>query len=182
MHMLHANLDYSADPYLYLTDEPINVLSIFDDLKYDRSDFDGLSPSMRRYAVKQLAELGFKQTSGRVLEHAEDDVRCIMPKPSVLGASPFDIERYNPKRQQDYYLLTPTQTAALLINHFPLKDSLDRILELVVRHPINLFKIKDHLESNTIHEEFAQAIPHIKYKQRLAVESPPLCKMKCLKI
>ena len=46
---------------------PTRILSVFDDLNYDRSDYDGLSPGMRGYATKELGKLGFNQKSGRCL-------------------------------------------------------------------------------------------------------------------
>ncbi len=178
--MIYAAFEHNADPYLYLPEKPLKVISVFDDLKYDRSDFDGLSPAMRRYVVKTLGSLGFKQKSGRVIAHAEHDIHCIMPKPSTLGASPFDVTRYTYKRERDFYVLTPTQTACIMVDRFPLQEAVDRIAALVSRQPINLFKLQDFLDARQAHQRFSEAIPYLKYKQRVAVEAQPLCHMKSL--
>ena len=167
--------------HIYLCEPPFNIISIFDDLKYDRSDMDILSPSMRRHIVNMLKPLGFKQTSGNILLHKEKDVKCIIPKSHALGASPFDITRYTPKREQDYYLLTPTQTACQYVDNCSVEDAVEYIGKLVAKHPINVFKLCDYLETNETHQQFLRAIPHIKYLQRIAVESEPLCRMRSLR-
>ncbi|WP_171126013.1 MULTISPECIES: hypothetical protein [unclassified Ruegeria] len=102
---------FSAGPYFQITVEKLGLLSVFDDLKYDRADVDMVSPAMRKHVVGKLGPLGFHQTSGTVLEHAEADMRVHIPKFHALGAPPFDIARYTEKRPQDYCLLTPTQVA-----------------------------------------------------------------------
>ena len=170
-----------ADPYIFASEKPFNILSIFDDLRYDRSDVDILSPSMRRYIAKLLASQGFKQKSGSVFQDKARDIRCIIPKTHALGASPFDITRYSPKREQDYYILTPTQTACQFVDRCSLEEAVEKIGALVAKHPINLLKLQDYLEDKEKHKEFLAAIPHIRYLQRIAVESEPLKRLRSLK-
>jgi hypothetical protein len=81
-------------PYMCVADAQLRLISIFDDLKYDRADIDMISPAMRNYAVTKLGQFGFKQTSGNMLQHEEASIRCLIPKFHALGASPFDITRY----------------------------------------------------------------------------------------
>ena len=52
--------------YMTLADDTLNLISIFDDLKYDRADADMMSPAMRRHGIQNLAKLGFRQTSGTI--------------------------------------------------------------------------------------------------------------------
>ena len=40
----------NGDPYLQIADEKLRLLSVFDDLKYDRADADMMSPAMRTHA------------------------------------------------------------------------------------------------------------------------------------
>lgn len=167
-------------PYLYLADSNLKIVSVFDDLRYDRSDADMLSPAMRSHLVQKLKPLGFKQISGNVLENKELDIRCLMPKSHALGASPFDITRYTPKRDQDVYLLTSTQTACQFVDHYNLQDAVEKISQLIAKQPINLYRLMDYLEPKPAHQNFLQAIGHLKYVQRVAVESEPLCHMRAL--
>lgn len=167
-------------PYLHVADRKLNILSVFDDLRYDRSDADLLSPAMRKHVVKVLSELEFKQTSGTVLKHKTSDLRCIMPKFHALGASPFDITRYADKRPQDFYVLTPTQTACQFIDNYALEEAVELIKSLIVRQPINLFRLMDFLERKPSHEAFRAAIGHLKYVQRVALQEEPLRSMRSL--
>ncbi|WP_170790517.1 hypothetical protein [Ruegeria lacuscaerulensis] len=171
---------FSAEPYFQIADEKLGLLSVFDDLKYDRADVDMISPAMRHHVVGKLGPLGFRQTSGTVLEHAEADMRGHIPKFHALGASPFDIARYTEKRPQDYCLLTPTQVACQYVDHYELDDAVQRIEALIAKHPINLLKLADYLEGKSKHRAFREVLGHIKLKQRIAVESEPLCRRRSL--
>lgn len=166
--------------YMMLADTTLNLVSIFDDLKYDRADADILSPAMRRHALEKLKRLGFRQTSGTVLEHPGSGTRCHMPKFHALGASPFDITRYTPKGPRDYYLLTPTQTACQYIDNYDHGDAVARVKELVQKQPINLYRLMDYLERKPAHESFHDAIGHLRLVQREAVESEPLQRRRAL--
>ncbi len=171
---------FSAEPYFQIADETLGLLSVFDDLKYDRADADMISPAMRKHVVGKLGPLGFRQTSGSVLEHAEADMRVHIPKFHALGASPFDIARYTEKRPQDYCLLTPTQVACQYVDHYELDEAVQRIEALIAKHPINLLKLADYLEGKPKHRAFREVLGHIKLKQRIAVESEPLCRRRSL--
>ena len=172
--------DSAISPYVLLADSELRLISIFDELKYDRSDADIISPAMRMHLVKSLQSFGFKQTSGTVLTNKEKDVRCLLPKFHALGASPFDITRHTKRRTQDYFALTPTQTAGMFIDHYPLQEAVSRIEALVQRQPINLFKLADFLEHKETHDAFQEAIGYLRRVQREAIESPALRHVRAL--
>jgi len=161
-------------PYMCVADSQLRLISIFDDLKYDRADIDMISPAMRNYAVTKLGQFGFKQTSGNVLQHEGTSIRCLIPKFHALGASPFDITRYTKRGNHDFFILTPTQTACQYIDFYALSEAVDRIKGLIIRQPINLYKILDYLERKPLHTEFASAIGHLRLIQREAIASEPL--------
>ncbi|MEM6548009.1 MAG: hypothetical protein AAF713_09730 [Pseudomonadota bacterium] len=167
-------------PYLYFVPSSLGILSVFDDLKYDRADADMLSPAMRQHAIKTLGRLGFRQKSGTVLEHRGSATRCLIPKFHALGASPFDITRYTARGERDFYLLTPTQTACAFVDTSPLDEAVAQIGALVARQPINLYRLMDYLERKPAHKDFMKAIGHLKYLQRMAVESEPLRRRRAL--
>ncbi|MFC3613938.1 hypothetical protein ACFORG_09235 [Lutimaribacter marinistellae] len=178
-HTLASDTDFG--PYFLVADSALRLFSVFDDLRFDRADADMLSGPMRRHAVERLGRFGFRQVSGTVLEQAETGARAIMPKWHALGASPFDIARYTPRRAEDWYILTPTQTACQFIDAYPTDEAVDRIKALVVRQPINLLRIMDFLERRPEHDAFRAAIGHLKYVQREAVESEPLRRRRALR-
>lgn len=162
------------DPYLAVIAPPLRLVSVFDDLKYDRSDLDMVSGPMRRRALKRLAPLGFRQVSGSVIENRDEDIRFLLPKFRALGASPFDATRDTARRAQDYFILTPTQTAAMIVDSCSHEEAVERIKALVVKHPINLFRLFDFLERKPKHAAFRAAVGHLKFVQREAVEREPL--------
>jgi len=161
-------------PYMLLADAELNIFSIFDDLRYDRSDADMMSPPMRRHTVEKLGKLGFRQTSGSVLHNRPRDIFCYIPKPQVLGASPFDVTRYTPKRHKDYFVLTPTQTACRLIDTYPCELAVEKVISLIWKQPINLYRLLDYLENKPAHDAIRPALGFFKSEQRKAVQSEPL--------
>lgn len=162
------------DPYLFVADSGLRLISVFDDLTYDRADMDMMSGPMRRRVLKRLAPLGFHQISGNLLQNKEADVRAHLPRFRALGASPFDAMKDTVRRAQDYFILTPTQTACQIVDHYDRDQAVEKIKALVVRHPINLLRLSDYLERNDTHEAFLAAIGHLRYVQREAVEREPL--------
>jgi hypothetical protein len=170
-----------TDPYLSVADADLRLISVFDDLRYDRADLDMVSPSMRRRALNRLVPLGFKQISGLMMENKAEDIRILLPKFHALGASPFDATRHTSRRAQDYFILTPTQTACQIIDAYPLDEAVDRIKALIVKHPINLYRLFDYLERKPEHQAFKGAIGHLKFVQREAVEKEPLKSRRALR-
>ncbi len=166
--------------YMMLADARMNLFSVFDDLKYDRSDVDMMSPGMRRHAIEKLGQAGFKQVSGRVLHNEAEDIRCLFPKFHALGSSPFDITRYTPKRARDYYILTPTQTACQIIDAYGLEEAVSKLEALVHLQPVNVFKLRDYLEDRAAHREFEPLVGHLMAVQKEAVASDPLCRRRAL--
>lgn len=164
----------NADPYLCIADKELQLISIFDDLKYDRADLDMVAGPMRRRALEKLKPLGFVQISGSVFENKADDVRCILPKFRALGASPFHATRDTSRRPQDYFILTPTQAACQIIDTHPLNKTVELLEALVIKHPVNLLRIFDYLEANAAHEAFREAIGHLTRIQREAASKEPL--------
>jgi hypothetical protein len=173
--------DLAEDPYLMLADPAWRLVSVFDDLRYDRADMDMMTGPMRAYATRRLAPLGFRQATGSILENPALDIRMHIPRFRALGASPFDAVRDTPRRAQDYYLLTPTQTAAHIVQHHPVEAAVERIKTLVARQPVNLLRLSDYLEQRRDHQGFLRAIGHLKYVQRMAVESEPLSRRRALR-
>lgn len=166
--------------YMFVADEDFGIISVFDDLNYDRADADILSPAMRRHVIEKLIEIGFRQTTGNELKQATTGIRCIMPKAYTLGASPFDITRYMNKRQSDFYILTPTQTACHYITHYSLEDAVEHIKALISRHPVNIEKLVDSLEQSQIHQAFRGSVTELRQVQRHAIATEPLSRLKPL--
>ncbi|MBO9451739.1 hypothetical protein J7426_15805 [Tropicibacter sp. R16_0] len=180
MALTEALVGLKRDPYIKLADAELRIISVFDELRYDRADMDVLSGPMRAHAVDKLAPLGFRQVRGSSFLHDETGIRVLMPKSHALGGSPFDIARYTPRGQWDYYLLTPTQAACMMIDAYSTMKAVERIKGLIKTQPINILRIADYLEKTETHTAFESAIGHLKYVQREAVESEPLRRRRAL--
>ena len=103
--MIRENFGKIEDKYLLLTDEPLNIISIFDELRYDRSDIDMLSPGMRQHITNKLKTIGFKQKSAKLLISEDKKFRCHLPMNHALGSSPFHATDYLGKKDGDYFVL-----------------------------------------------------------------------------
>ncbi|CUI29775.1 hypothetical protein [Cognatishimia activa] len=180
MKLTEALVGLKSDPYIKLADAELRIISVFDELRYDRADMDVLSGPMRDHAVEKLKPLGFKQVTGSSFLHAETGIRVLLPKSHALGGSPFDIARYTPRGEFDYYLLTPTQAACMMIDSYSKMKALERIKGLIKTQPINILRIADYLEKKPVHEDFEDTIGHLKFVQREAVESEPLRRRRAL--
>ena len=130
-------------PYMCVADAGLRLISVFDDLRYDSADLDMISPAMRDHVITRLIPLGFKQVSGSILLHKATVVRCMIPKFQALGALPFNITRYIPSTEQDFYVLTPTQTACQYVNFYQHAEAVKRVKALIIRQPVNLYKVLD---------------------------------------
>ncbi len=169
------------DPYLAVVDAAHQILSVFDDLRFDRSDADIMAGPMRTHIALRLAPFGFRQVSGHVIENTAQDIRMIIPKFRALGESPFDATSYAPRRPQDFFILTPTQAACKLIDTYPLEEAQDRILALLRKHPINIYRILDFMDRSDRHMAFRPVLGHLKFVQRNAIRSEPLCRRRALR-
>lgn len=162
------------DPYLHLADAELRLISVFDDLRYDRADLDMLSGPMRARVLQRLAPIGLRQRSGGLMEDPSGAIRLHLPKFRALGASPFDALRETRRAPGDYALLTPTQAAcAILEGHAP-EQALPRLEALVTRHPVNLLRIFDYLDRSERHTGHRRMIGHLVPIQRAAVREAPL--------
>lgn len=171
----------NADPYLMVVDIELRLLSVFDDLRYDRADLDMLSPPMRRRALEKLAPLGYVQRSGSMFENRAEDIRIHMPKFRALGASPFDALRETVRRPQDYALVTPTQAAAKLIASHPIETAKERIAALVQKHPVNLLRLFDFQEPGPSQAPVRAMLGELVTLQRAAVAQEPLKSRRALR-
>lgn len=163
---LKAMID--KDSYLYWQEDAA-IISVFDDVKYDRSDIDLLSPSMRRYITEKLKLLHCQLARGTHLI-SPHGLSLFMPKPSVLGASSFDITRYQKRDEGDIYILTPTQCAAYLLDNLSLEQAVAEIAKMLPSQPINLRKLEDHMRQSSQRNRMLEALPFLRYELRQAQE------------
>ncbi|MGK0499408.1 MAG: hypothetical protein ACJAYG_001045 [Oceanicoccus sp.] len=161
----------SKDDYL-LWHDSIRVISVFDDVKYDRSDIDLLVPAMRKYVSQFLNNLGYKAKSGKCIVHRDSDIKCWLPKPSVLAASPFDITRYQARDLNDIYILTPTQTAAYYFQQLDFDLAIMAIGKMIKTQPVNILKLLDTLNSPQERRYYGPVLRYLLDCQQQVVSKP----------
>jgi hypothetical protein len=155
-----------ADEYLYWLPQ-VGVISVYDDSLYDRSDLDLLSPGMRRHVVSYLKKHGAKQKRGACIAAPKSIGHFWLSKPSVLLAtSPYDATIYLPREQDDIYILTPTQTAAYLIDNLPLQEAIAAIESLGKQQPMNIGKLEDYLPEHFDKPTYRGAFTYLRTQQK----------------
>ena len=150
--------------------ESIRVISVFDDVRYDRSDIDILGPGMRRHVSKFLIQLGCKARSGGRIVEPDSGLNFVLPKPSILAASPFDITRYHQRGADDIYILTPTQTAAYYFQAMDFDLAIMAIAGLIQTQPVNLLKLLDTLEHHRERKCYEPVLHYLLACQKHAVK------------
>ena len=164
--------EISTDEYLYWLPQ-IDVISVYDDSLYDRSDLDLLSPGMRRHVVNHLIQQGGKQKRGTCIAAPGSIGHFWLSKPSVLLAtSPYDATRYLPREQGDIYILTPTQTAAYLLDNLPLQTAIAAIELLGKQQPMNIGKLEDYLPEHFDKPTYCGAFSYLRTQQKAVRASP----------
>ena len=165
------------DENIFVFGSPFNLVSIYDDRIYDRSDADLMNTSMRNYFKESLTELEYDWLSGNILGSPLFTTTFIFPKNGILGASPFDTTRFEKRGKDDYFVLTPTQVAGYLIQFKCGEGLLENLKKLISYHPINLDKLKDHLNSDKALEPVFNSIyVQLKNYQSKIVNSDKLLK------
>ena len=156
---------------LMFFDTPIKIISIYDHHLFERSEYDSLSPPQREFLEKFLADYEFSKKSGRELYSSSLNLKVVFPKPAILGASPFDILRYEKLKEDTIYVLTPTQCACYFLTLEDFDEAKKLLEELIHKFPINLKKIKDHAQIETqILARFELIYPHLEKLQTESVQ------------
>jgi len=168
------------DPYLTIAHEGLRLISVFDDLRYDRADLDLLGGPMRARLLRAVAPHGYRQRSGGVIENPATGMRMVMPKFRALGASPFDAVRDTPRGPGEYYVLTPTQAACVILDSLPSEEALAALEALIAVQPVNLLRIFDYLGQGPDRPEAKRIIGHLTPMQRAAIRAEPLMRRRAL--
>lgn len=143
----------NQDKNICYFDTPVQVISIYDHYRYDRSDHDGLSSPQRDYLINRCREFGLKQVSGRIYTLEKLDLKLVFPKQSILGASPFDSFRYEKHDEKTVFVLTPTQAACYFLTLSSKEESLKYLKLLLSKQSINFKKIQDHVRTESQYKD-----------------------------
>jgi len=136
-----------------------NIITIFDSVKYDRSDQELLSASQRNHIGNVLEENGHKRLTGNSYQNITTKQVMRFTTPKTLGVSPLNELQYN-FNQEDIFIVTPGTYFLFLVmkfNELQKENILQEIMQLISTHPVNL----DQLLSVSRHDVF---YPFLKQK------------------
>jgi hypothetical protein len=133
--------DLNKDKYLSYFESPVKIIVIYEHHRYDTSDYDSLNTPQIKYLENKVKELKPLQKTGRTTVLTEIGLTLTYPKPKILGASSFDILRYEKSDDKTVFVLTPTQAACYFLTLDDESLSKKLLKELVSKHPINIKKI-----------------------------------------
>lgn len=140
----------------FIVEKPFRAMSVFDHIRYDRSDYDILSPPQRHYVIKELLSLGGVQLTGRRVAFKESASNFIFPKANAMSQSPGDVLLELTDEGQDYLVLTPTQMAFAIIKKVSEQSvKLNLLKDLILKQPINLKKVIDYADNNEMKDFLA---------------------------
>ena len=120
------------------------LITVYDDNHFVRNDYDVLSFGQRNYVINYFARLGFKQSSGQLLEKSEQHIH--IPKPNAnLAISSFE-SHFLKSTRNTYYCVTPTMFAETLFYQTlgkPYLDVLKTVRKLIKKCRYNIEWLRD---------------------------------------
>lgn len=163
------------DKYLYLYNEKFQAVSIFDHIRYDRSDYDMLSPPQRKYLLKLLLDNSGRQITGRKVAF-EDGTTITFPRANAMSPSPGDVLEELSQDEGHFLVLTPTQLAYALIKELHDEPELlmSELNKLITAQPINLYKVQDYAESEGMKSFLRKNLESLKAAQETITTSEPM--------
>lgn len=145
--------DLNKDKYLSFFDHKPRLIVIYEHHQYDACDYDSISTAQIKHLLQKTAVFNSKQKSGRVIQLETPAVTLKIPKPAILGASSFDILRYEKQDPNTIFVLTPTQAACHFLTIENENHSLSFLQQLLLKHPINFKKIAAQIKTEFDHRD-----------------------------
>ena len=118
------------------------LLILFDDVEYERNDYEVISPRQRKQLGEYLKKIGYSHKSGNVFLSPDGQGTVNFSKPPRALASPV-VDNYT-LSNSGVNVVTATQGAFIILNssEFSSAKRARELKRLVTNIPINLKKIK----------------------------------------
>ena len=143
----------NEDKYLSYFNAEINIIVIYEHYRYDSSDYDSLNTPQINYLLDKVEDLNPTAKTGRKIELKKIEKTLVFPKPAILGASSFDVLRYEKQDDSFIFVLTPTQAACYFLTLEDDKRSKELLTVLLSKHPVNLKKIAFQVRTEYSYKE-----------------------------
>ena len=116
-------------------------LIAFDDIEFERHDYEGLSPLQRQQLHNTMLQVGFERKSGHI--YSGHGIKLALAKaPRSLGSS---LDTQIPESSNTFQIVTATQGAYLIATQSDLNkaDISAQLVELCHNIPVNIRKLRD---------------------------------------
>ena len=132
----------SAQPRLVIfPHSATRSLIAFDDIEFERHDYEGLSPLQRQQLHNTMLQVGFERKSGHI--YSGHGIKLALAKaPRSLGSS---LDPHIPKSSNIFQVVTATQGAYLIATQSDVDkaDISEQLVELCHNIPVNIRKLND---------------------------------------
>ncbi|MEM7183008.1 MAG: hypothetical protein AAF518_19005, partial [Spirochaetota bacterium] len=137
---LHKQMKEINPSLVLASHDTLDTIIVFDDIEFEKNDYEVISPKQRMQLRSVLKILGFQQITGNCFEHEKEGTKINLTKPqgSRAGAMLKHIEAYG------LNIVTATQGAYLIANSGKLtrEEKSRDLLNLLSNIPVNLKKLK----------------------------------------
>ncbi len=118
------------------------LVILFDDIEFERNDYEVLSPKQRKQLITHLEKIGFKHKTGNKLEHSISKQEVYLSKPPKALGSPI-VDSYT-TTSNGVNVVTATQGAFIILNasERSAEQRAREIKTLISNIPFNVKKIK----------------------------------------
>ena len=137
-------IDLKKSRYVFHYDENTNSIAFFDDIEFERNDYEVISPGVRNNFSQILGKHQFKRIEKSLYSNGANKV-YITPPPRVLMSNPIDELRHCP--DATCKIVTPTQMAILILEANN-EEKLEDLISLASVLPFNMKKLETHLRRN----------------------------------
>ena len=154
--------DLNKYRYVFHYDENTNSIAFFDDIEFERNDYEVISPGVRKNFAQILGKHAFSHLGKGLFSNGVDKV-YVSPPPRVLMSGPIDSLKLCPDAA--IKIVTPTQMAILILEAEN-EEKISDLINLARVLPFNLKKLDFYLRNskNQISSEVRGELTQIQTK------------------
>ena len=137
---------FNTHHYVFHYDENTNSVAFFDDIEFERNDYEIIQPILRNNLCKILEQHQYNKVKSKIYQNGSNKV-VIAPPPRVLMSDPT--EGLRNLADGICKLVTPTQQALLIVQTAN-RNKLQDLKKLASTLPFNMKKLMFQIRKNKI--------------------------------
>ena len=155
---------FKSQRVIHFFAKELPYLAVFDDIEFERNDFEVIGPTARRQLVTVLQDFGASTKAGQVFSKNGQEIALAKPN-RVLASHPLDSIDTKSGR---LYIVTPTQYWLALVDSDLSEEAKLGIAEdFAAVMPFNWRKVKDSSQKCWQDSQF---LTRVKAKQKICVD------------